>query len=200
MSWGGGESPIKRFSHLILWYGYVTRLDLWTTCTYSAGLILLALRIPCGGEFPLSRLTHLIFCLYYSADVILFALHIPCGGRVSPIKVHASDPSPLVLLCRPHPPCLQYLIRGRVLSIAHCLLPLVSAFFAASNILSSTLSYTTALFPRFSYEVLGVLPRLVKGLNAILSGENINILLLEVYYCITFVQVFIIYVGGEDHW
>lgn len=43
---------------------------------------------------------------------------------------------------------------------------------------------TPALFPHFSYKVLGVLPRLVKGLDAISCGENINILLPSyLYYC-----------------
>ena len=60
--------------------------------------------------------------------------------------------------------------------------------------------YLTALFPHFSYKVLGVLPRLVKGLDAISCGENINFLLPSyLYYCVTSVQVFIIYPGGEDH-
>ena len=45
-------------------------------------------------------------------------------------------------------------------------------------------------FPIFSYKVLGVLPRLVKGLNAILCGKNINFLS---------VQVFIVHPGGENY-
>lgn len=39
------------------------------------------------------------------------------------------------------------------------------------------LSYTTLSFLHFSYKVLGVLPRLIKGPNAISYAENINILL-----------------------
>ena len=74
------------YQGLRIWfYGYVT----WTL-DYSADLILLAFSISCGGEFHLSRFTHLILRLCYLD---------------------------LGLLCRHHPSCLQYLMQGRVPSI-----------------------------------------------------------------------------------
>ena len=73
------------YQSLRIWFfGFNT----WTL-DYSADLILLAFSISCGGEFHLSRFTHLILRLYHLNFRILY---------------------------RPHPSCLQYLIRGRVLS------------------------------------------------------------------------------------
>lgn len=55
------------------------------------------------------------------------------------------------------------------------------------------------IFPHFSDKVLGVLLRLVKGLDTILCEENINFVLPHYpYYCGTSVQVFIIYLREED--
>ena len=54
-------------------------------------------------------------------------------------------------------------------------------------------------FLHFSYKILGVLLRLVKGLNAILYKKNIHFVLpSHSYYCVTSVQIFIIYPGEED--
>ena len=65
---------------------------------------------------------------------------------------------------------------------------------AASSILSRDTTVLSLIrqrsFPIFSYKVLGVLPRLVKGLDAILCGENINFLS---------VQVFIVHPRGENY-
>lgn len=65
---------------------------------------------------------------------------------------------------------------------------------AVSSILSKDIIVLSLIrqhfFPIFFYKVLGVLPWLVKSLNAILCWENINLLS---------VQVFIIYPGGENY-
>ena len=54
-------------------------------------------------------------------------------------------------------------------------------------------------FSNFSYKILGVLLRLVKGLDVILCEENINFLLpSHPYYCVISIQVFIIYLWEED--
>lgn len=66
-----------------------------------------------------------------------------------------------------------------------------------------TLSYMSSPFPHFSYKALEVLLRLVKGPNAISCGKKHQHpaanLSPEMYYCVTFVQVFILRAGGEDH-
>lgn len=57
----------------------------------------------------------------------------------------------------------------------------------------------TVILSHFSYKILGILLRLIKGLDAILSEENINFVLLSYsYYYVTSVQVFIIYPAEED--
>ena len=57
----------------------------------------------------------------------------------------------------------------------------------------------TVIFLHFSYKILGVLLRLVQGLNAILCKKNINFMLPSYpYYCVTSVKVFIIYIWEED--
>ena len=62
------------------------------------------------------------------------------------------------------------------------------------------LAFTLFSFPSRAKNILGVLPRLVKGLDAISCGENIYFLLPSYhYYCVTSVQVFIIHPRGEDH-
>ena len=97
------------------------------------------------------------------------------------------------LLCRLYTSCLQYFIQGRVLSKACYLLPGLHPICRLQYFIQgydSILFYKTVLFPHFSYKVLGVLPRLVKGLDAILCGENINFLP---------VQVFIVHPGGENY-
>ena len=63
---------------------------------------------------------------------------------------------------------------------------------------NNILFYTTALFPHFSHKVLGF----YRGWSRAWMpsyGENINFLLpSHPYYCVTSVQVFIIYPGRED--
>ena len=98
----------------------------------------------------------------------------------------------------------RHLIRKTIVLPWPTLLPLAFTRFAfpsrAKNIIGREHLKGTLLFPHFSYKVIEILPRLVKGLDAISCGENINFLLLNyLYYCVTSVQVFIIHPGGENH-
>ena len=101
----------------------------------------------------------------YSADLILFALSISRGGDRLPVTTHAFNHL-IPWLCslelgvprRPYSFCLQYLMWRRSSTIYSLCIRSLSIL-----ILCGKHFKPTVLFPHFSYKVLGVLTRLLKG-------------------------------------
>ena len=143
---GGEHSPIKAeaFDPTVLLLGFWSFIESnpiytsgisykqWslttpTNCLLPLVLTLFAFKISRGGEFYLSRLTHLILWLCYLDLEVLCRPHPSClqylmRGIVLPIKIYASDwfahlilrlyYLDLGVLCKPHPSCAFSISRG----------------------------------------------------------------------------------------
>ena len=155
---------------------------------YSAYFILLAFSMSCGGEFYPSRFTHSILWTQCGGESYWVSHIWSCTYRyaanISSGKILRRErliqtvfiPTPAEPIVLPTPQSLSFL-------------PWVSHA-RESKIQQNPRLYDIAL-PHFSYKVLGVLPRLVQGPNAISCRGTIDILLaIYLQRCITVLPLF----------
>ena len=115
------------------------------TFNHAADFILLAFSILRGGE--LSKAVHLVLRLYYLDLILQTSSFLP--------SVSYAGWSPM------HPPGLHIRFSGHLA---------VLILFCPQHLTRKT-SFINSVFPKFSYEVLGVLPSLFKVLDAISNGQ-----------------------------